>query len=120
MFKTRQMKLLLSVLLLSLFLVAGIQKATNFNSSVSGFMKQTSLSLQISQIAIIIAILIEILGPLIVWYEALMNKSTYSNLALYSLIVFTVLASIIYHKSDFSGALKNTSVVAGMILLSKQ
>jgi len=112
-------KLFVSVLILSLFLVAGIGKISNFKSTVGGFMSKTSLPLQISQLAIIAAILIEVVAPLIVIQETFTGRKMYSNFALSSLIVFTILATIIYHSGDLSGALKNASVIGGMILLMK-
>ena len=109
--------LFVSILLLLLFFVSGVQKIFSFGSSVSGFMKQTSLSLQVSQLAILLAIAIEVLVPLIVWYESYKHNSVYSKTALACLILFTIIATAIYHGHDMSGILKNGSIIGGMLLL---
>ena len=109
--------IVISILVLGLFFAGGFSKIFSFDSTVKGFMANTGLSIQLAKIAIVAAILIEIVAPLIVWAEKYHNKSMYSGYALFSLIIFTILATIIYHKKDIPGTLKNISVIGGMLLL---
>lgn len=109
--------IVISILVLGLFFMSGFSKIFSFDSTVKGFMGSTGLSSQIAKIAIVIAIFIEIVAPLIVWSEKYHNMNVYSEYALISLIVFTILATIIYHKKDIPGTLKNISVIGGLLLL---
>ena len=111
--------LFISILILLLFFVAGIEKFFTFNETVTGFIKQTSFPISVCYIAILIAILIEVISPLIIWYESYTGKRLYSYYALISLILFTILATIIYHRNDISGIIKNISVIGGLLLLMK-
>ena len=110
-------KLLVSIIILSLFFVGGVSKIFNFDSTVKGFMSNTGLPIQLAKIAIVSAIIIEVVAPLIVWFEEYKHKNMYSKYALNTLILFTILATIIYHKTDVSGILKNLSVIGGLTLL---
>ncbi len=104
-----------------MFFAAGVSKVFNFSSTVKGFMGKTGFTEQLAQLAIILAILIEISAPLIVWIEEYNKKKTrYSKYALISLILFTLLATIIYHMGDVSGILKNLTIVGGLTLLINQ
>ena len=80
-------------------------------------MGKTGFTEQLAQLAIILAILIEISAPLIVWLEQYNKRAVYSKYALISLILFTLVATVIYHKGDVSGILKNLTVVGGLTLL---
>jgi uncharacterized membrane protein YphA (DoxX/SURF4 family) len=111
--------LFISILILLLFFVAGIEKIFTFNTTVTGFMKQTSFPITICYIAIVIAILIEVIAPLIIWYENYTGKQLYSYYALINLIHFTILATIIYHRNDISGIIKNISIIGALLLLIK-
>jgi uncharacterized membrane protein YphA (DoxX/SURF4 family) len=111
--------LFISILILLLFFVSGIEKIFTFNKTVTGFMKQTSFPISVCYLAILIAILIEVISPLIIWYESYTGKQVYSYYALISLILFTILATIIYHRNDISGIIKNISIIGGLLLLIK-
>jgi uncharacterized membrane protein YphA (DoxX/SURF4 family) len=104
--------LIASILLLSIFFISGIEKIFSFSSTVKGFVGKTGVPINIAILAIFIAICIECFAPLLVWL-----KTKYSNYAVMSLIVFTILATIIYHRNDKRGALRNASLVGGLILL---
>jgi len=109
--------MIVSILILAMFFAAGVSKGFNFSSTVKGFMGKTGFTEQLAQLAIVLAILIEISAPLIVWLEEYNKKKVYSKYALMSLILFTLLATIIYHKGDVSGILKNLTIVGGLTLL---
>ena len=110
-------KFLISILILLVFFVSGIKKFFNFNTTVTGFMKNTNVPINLAQIAIILAIIIEIFVPLITWYEQYTKKQVFSKYAILILIIFTIIATLIYHKNDTSGILKNLSVVGGLFSL---
>jgi hypothetical protein len=107
----------ISILVLAMFFAAGVSKVFDFSSTVKGFMGKTGLAEQLAQLAIILAILIEISAPLIVWLEQYNKRVVYSKYALISLILFTLVATVIYHKGDVSGILKNLTIVGGLTLL---
>jgi len=109
--------LFISILVLLLFFVSGFEKIFNFDSTVNSFIKNTGVSTGIAKIGIIVAIIIEILVPLITWYELYTKKEKYSKYALGALVIFTVIATAIYHKDDTSGILKNLSVIGGILFL---
>ncbi len=101
-----------AILLLSIFFISGIEKIFSFPSTVTGFVGKTGVPTNIATLAIIVAICIEIIAPLLVWL-----KTKYSRYAVMSLIVFTILATLIYHRTDKRGALRNASLLGGLALL---
>ena len=124
--------LVIVVCLLAMFVLSGIEKVYSFTSAAESLRgKLQPYNLNLSQnfysMFIGIVILIEIVCPLIVFYY--FYKGEYKEYAYYSLIaliVFTILATILYHPPDFTSykrsipALANLSLIGGMMLLSKQ
>ena len=93
-----------------LFVVAGIQKLTDF-SKISGYID--SLGIPAAALATIIVIVIEV--PV-----ALAFARGYKTQQMgYTLIAFTVLATLLVHKDYFGGdlvnVLKNLAIVGGIM-----
>ena len=112
-----------------LFVVAGINKINGFNATVDGFAKvltNFNISLQmieIYQLIIILVIILEICAPAVVMLSInnYINKN-YGKFAIISLILFTILATILYHNplmdsTQTMAMLKNLSIIGGLMSL---
>jgi uncharacterized membrane protein YphA (DoxX/SURF4 family) len=118
----------IATLLLVMFVVSGIDKIYNYDKVVGNLQAKISnkLPLVFYYLLTIIVILIEILAPIIIIYYFYSQKySNYAQYSILSLIVFTILATLMYHFPDFSSYKKaipfwaNVSLLGGLILLSK-
>lgn len=115
--------LIISVILISLlFVMSGYNKITNFNGNVTGLhskMLFNNLPLILSQMAMIIAIILEFISPVLILYGIIKDDKRFVMAGASGLILFTVLATIFYHPlpQDITGVLKNTSIVGGLLYL---
>lgn len=131
---------LFAVSLLSLlyFIFAAINKILNFKDVVDGFIRQTTPLLRavmaspppyvFFQVVIVCVILLQLMGSVIVLAAAYQERQNVglnmaARMALYALIVFSILATLLYHskleKDHLIIALANSSVISGLWLLSK-
>lgn len=119
---------ILSVFLLSMFVLSGINKTYSFSATCESLQKKIQFDMPtlFYNIIILIVILIEIVAPLIILYYFATNKyKKHAYNASISLIVFTILATIIYHPPNFSNYNKsipfwaNISLLGGLLFLSK-
>lgn len=113
-------------LIILIFLLSGYDKIFNVNSLAIGLQKKIGFNLPLIFfiIVIIAVILLEIIGSLTILYSAYVNKNEYKKYAKYSvigLIIFTVLATILYHMppygSEYYSFIKNVSIIGGLSLL---
>jgi uncharacterized membrane protein YphA (DoxX/SURF4 family) len=107
-----------------LFFISGFHKIKDFMNVVKGFMNKTSLPLLLAKLIISGVILLEIIAPLIIAlysYNANPKLYTYSKLSLLGLIVFTILATLLYHfppfGSNYYSFMSNLSTLGGLLLL---
>ena len=107
-----------------LFFLSGFHKITDFIQVVKGFMSKTKLPFTLSKIIIIGVILLEIIAPLIISiysYNANPLLYTYTKLSLLGLIVFTILATFMYHfppvGENYYSFMSNLSTLGGLLLL---
>ncbi len=131
--------IIISVLSLLYFISASINKILNFNTVVLDFIKQTTPLLKhflsspppyiLYQLVILGVILLQLVGSSIVIFAAYNKErisifNTLARIVLYLLIVFSVLATLIYHlkpeKIHLIISMANISVSSGLWLLSKQ
>jgi uncharacterized membrane protein YphA (DoxX/SURF4 family) len=121
-------KSLIATLLVVMFLLSGVNKFSGFNSVVESLKQklQFDMSNELYNLAIVIVILIEIIAPLvIVYYTFTGNYKEQAYYSVVALIVFTILATFIYHFPDFSNYKKsipfwaNISLLGGLLLLAK-
>lgn len=91
-------------LLVIMFLLSGINKIYTFNDSVNSLQQKLSfMENKLVSIIIIIVILLEILAPSFIIYNFVTGKNkAWAYYSVIGLIVFTILATIIYHPPDFS------------------
>ena len=113
-----------SLFITLLFFLSGFNKIKDFNQVTKGFVNKTKIPLFLSKIVISGVILLEIIAPLIITlYSYNLNKSLYpyTKLSLIGLIIFTILATLIYHfppiGSNYYSFTSNLSTIGGLILL---
>ena len=107
-----------------LFFISGFHKIKDFIDVVKGFMNKTSIPLSLAKIIISGVILLEIVAPLIISlysYNANPKLYIYTKLSLLGLIVFTILATLLYHfppfGSNYYSFMSNLSTLGGLLLL---
>lgn len=113
-------------MILLMYFLAGINKAKNFSSTVTGFKNMffmKKLPNLFYQLAIFLVIVLEILAPIIILYS--LQTNTYIDLAYFSsvgLAGFTILATIIYHfpptGGEYYAFMKNLTATGSLLLLS--
>jgi len=109
-----------------LFFLSGFDKITNFIQVVKGFTNKTKLPFSLSKIIIVCVILLEIIAPLIISIYSYNHNPllhTYAKLSILGLIVFTILATFIYHfppvGQNYYSFMSNLSTLGGLLLLYK-
>lgn len=107
-----------------LFFISGFHKIKDFIDVVKGFMNKTKIPFTLAKIIISGVILLEIVAPLIISlysYNANPKLYTYTKLSLLGLIVFTILATLLYHFPPFGANyysfMSNLSTLGGLLLL---
>ena len=107
-----------------LFVVSGYNKIVNFNTTVSGLQSKmifNALPLILSQLAIIIAIILELASPILMTYGVILNDKRFIMAGVIGLIAFTILANVFYHplndKTQVMPFIKNTSIVGGLLYI---
>ena len=85
-------------------------------------MNKTQLPLVLSKFIIIGVILLEIIAPFIISLSAFTSiKKIYTQLAIIGLIVFTILATLIYHfppyAANYYSFMSNLSTIGGLMVL---
>ena len=107
-----------------LFFLSGLYKIKDFKQVTKGFVTKTNLPLTFAQIVIVCVILLEIIAPLIITlysYNLNTNLFFYTKLSIIGLIIFTILATLIYHfppvSSNYYPFMSNLSTIGGLCLL---
>lgn len=102
-----------------MFFTSGVDKIVNFDKTVGGLIKKVHVHENISKLAIIFAILIEIIAPIAINYGHFYDKDI-AAIALVSLTIFTILATAIYHFPPLGGQyypfMSNLTTVGGLML----
>jgi uncharacterized membrane protein YphA (DoxX/SURF4 family) len=115
-----------SILITLLFFTSGIHKIKDFINVSKGLVAKTNVSLFFAKLIITLVILLEIIAPLIItFYAANQSKSNlfrqYTKISIVSLIVFTILATALYHfppyGSNYYSFMSNISTIGGLLLL---
>ena len=122
-------RLLAAILLTTMFFLSGFHKIITYTKTVNNFRGKININVneQIYHLVILLVILLEILAPVIIVYHYITEEySSYSNYAVISLIVFTILATLLYHPLDMTNYYKsipfwaNISLIGGLLLLIKE
>ena len=110
-----------------MFLLSGIFKMTDFDFTVTKLMDHINMLIKIpllfGKILIILAIILEIVAPLVIFYSEVTNKyKKYASISCLSLFVFTILATLIFHfppkGRHYYPFMSNLSTLGGLLLLS--
>ena len=119
---------LVSLVLTAMYFVAGIDKVMHFNKVVTGFVNRFPVEIPMifSQLAIVIAILIEIIAPIALVYAVYDKANPKSRrmgmVAALALVVFTIAATLIYHFPPFGikyyPFMSNLTSVGGLLLMA--
>lgn len=120
------MWLLISTILISLIYVkAGFSKISNFTSTVKGLkdvFPVKTLPNKFYELAILLVIIIEIVAPLILILSNFVPVLfTAARIAIYSLIIFTILATLLYHSNEGLMKLifdKNLAIIGGLMAMA--
>ena len=107
------------VLIVSLFFAAGLQKAANFDKTVTGLVERAPY-VPFPRRTIGAVVLLELIAPIVVAAEPLTGARS-RRVAVALLAAFTVAATAIYHPPEVRSynlpLLKNAAVVGGLLLL---
>jgi len=115
-------------LIVLMFLMSGINKVYTFDTVVGGLKQKIQYDLPIVfyNIVIAIVILLEIIAPIIIInYAVTGSNKQWAYYSTIGLILFTILATIIYHFPSCSTYTKcipfwaNISLIGGLSLLAK-
>lgn len=120
------MWLLISTILISLIYVkAGFSKINNFTRTVKGLKEMfpvKTLPNKFYELAIILVIIIEIVAPLILILSNFVPVLfSVARVAIYSLIIFTILATLLYHSNEGLMKLifdKNLAIIGGLMAMA--
>lgn len=121
-------RLLAAILITAMFFLSGFQKIITYAKTVDNLKGKTNINVntEIYHLVILLVILLEILAPVIIVYHCITGEYTaYSNYAIVSLIIFTILATLLYHPLDITNYYKsipfwaNISLIGGLLLLLK-
>lgn len=118
------------ILLTAMFFISGFHKLINFDKTVTNFKGKLNYDLKLGEniynYIIYAVILLEILAPIMIFYTAITGKwGIFSKYAVYGLIIFTILATLLYHPLDVTNYYKsipfwaNVSLIGGLLLLIK-
>ena len=114
-----------AILITLLFLLSGIEKIYKFSKTTTGFSKKINLPLPLSKLVIICVILLEIIAPIIITsytFTGLFNLLPFFKIAVISLILFTIAATMMYHNPFISGKnyhafITHLTIVGGLLAL---
>jgi len=117
-----------AILITLMFFLSGIEKIYTFSKTTMDFSNKTNIPLTLSKLVISGVILLEIIAPIIIisyTFTGLLNLLPFFKTALISLIVFTIVASIMYHNpfkssKNYYEFITHLSIIGGLLALYYQ
>ena len=114
-----------AVLITLLFFLSGFDKIYNFGKSSGKFAKKMGFPLTLAQLIIIFVIVLEIVAPSVIAAYSFTGDASlvpFFKLAVLALMVFTIIATLIYHnpfknKEKYYAFMSNVSTLGGLVLL---
>jgi len=106
-----------------MFFLSGIDKMINFYKISNEFTKKTpvKIPIQLAYMAIIIAIIIELIAPILINVGLIKKNKRLVFYSTLSLIVFTVLATLLYHFPpagyQYYPFMSNLTTIGGLMLI---
>ena len=114
----------IGVILLNLLFVLSVYSFKTTTKGIQDIVKTKLFELPIifCYLAIIVAIIIELICPIIIQIGVLYPKyKKYSLVSTIMLIIFTVIATYLYHfppyKEQYYAFIKNVSIIGGLLVL---
>lgn len=109
------------ILFLAMFIISGGNKLLNYNSPASEalrFSRKTGIDINNSENIVLLAGFLELISVGIIIYAIYYDK-TYLKTGVYSLMLFTILATLIFYTQPFKYKpfLSNLSVLVGLYLI---
>jgi len=116
-----------SILITLLFFLSGIEKIYTFSKTSMDFADKINVSLLLSKLIISCVILLEIIAPIIIisyTFTGLFYLLSFFKIAVISLIVFTIMATAMYHnpfksKKNYYEFITHLSIIGGLFALYK-
>jgi uncharacterized membrane protein YphA (DoxX/SURF4 family) len=115
-----------SSLLLTMFFISGLHKVFTLDKTIDNLQSKLNIQKNLATLGIYIVILLEIIAPILIIYNIITTKYTnYAKYSVWSLIIFTIVVTFIYHYPDFSNYYKslaflsNISLIGGLLVLQK-
>ncbi len=108
------------VLFIAMFIISGYNKISTLGASeAQRFSLKTGLNSDLSQIIVFLAGLIELLSCLAIIYGIHKDEVKITEYGLYSLILFTILATLIFYAFPlkYKPFLSNLSIITGLYLV---
>jgi uncharacterized membrane protein YphA (DoxX/SURF4 family) len=114
-----------AILITLVFLFSAFEKIYVFSKSTSKFAKKIGIPLSLAQISISGAILLEIIAPLIIYiytFTGMLSLIPFFKLAVFGLMAFTVVVTILYHNpmksmDKYYSFMSNISTLGGLLAL---
>ena len=110
-------------IMMIMFFLSGINKMINFYKISNEFTKKTpvKIPIQLAYMAIIIAIIIELIAPILINVGLIKKNKRLVFYSTLSLIVFTVLATLLYHFPptgyQYYPFMSNLTTIGGLMLI---
>lgn len=113
------------ILIILMYFISGLQKSTNFDNVVKGLKSRLGINMPyyIYQMIILLVIILEILGPLFIVKGSF--DRNYKEIGIYSaygLVIFTILATLIYHFPPFGNTyyafISNITSIGALLLVA--
>jgi len=123
--KNKDKQIFFVILIVILYLVSAYNKIKNFNKVSEGLKTKISKSplfnwikYDISKISLLFAIFLLLAGSALLLYGIYKEKKSYKQIGGGSLIIFLILATILYHPindpNEMNNILKNLSLLGGI------
>jgi uncharacterized membrane protein YphA (DoxX/SURF4 family) len=114
-----------AILITLMFFLSGVEKIYTFSKTTTDFSNKINIPLTLSKLVISVVILLEIIAPIIIimyTFTGLFNLLPFFKSALISLIVFTIVATIMYHNpfkssKNYYEFISHLSIIGGLLAL---
>ena len=114
-----------SILITLMYFLSGIEKIYTFSKTTMDFSNKINIPLTLSKLVISGVILLEIMAPIIIisyTFTGLFNLLPLFKSALISLIVFTIVATIMYHNpfessKNYNTFISHLPIIGGLLAL---
>ena len=116
-----------SILITLMYFLSGLEKIYTFSKTTMDFSNKINIPLILSKLVISGVILLEIIAPIIIisyTFTGLFNLLPLFKAAVFSLIAFTILATIMYHNpfqstKNYYTFFTHLSIIGGLLALYK-